>query len=290
MKHPRKRPSALAAAALLALTLAGCGEESGDPAANPSSSATSTDASSSESESSSGAGQAESEDESESGSQGESTGESGGEGDAAGQETASGSASPSRTGSSPKASSGTPTSNAPDPDVSVQAKDDPAQKTSERSTGTTAADGSAAATSLSIPAVDLRTSISPDGLRGGKVNPPPNKVTWFNGYDRVRPGAKGTSVIAGHVINKQGPDTFAALEQLETGDGVVLGYPGGEKLRLEVTSTDVVGKDELRTSADVWGSNSSTRRVVLITCDDQLGFRDDGHRKANFVAIAEVPS
>ena len=39
----------------------------------------------------------------------------------------------------------------------------------------------------------------------------------------------------------------------------------------------------------VWGRNDDTRRIVLITCDDRLGFREDGHRTANFVAVAELP-
>ena len=181
-------------------------------------------------------------------------------------------------------------SNSSDPGVTVTPSADRTQSTADRASGTTAADGKESATRLSIPAVGLSTPLKPQGLRDGKVNPNAGEVIWFTGYDRVRPGATGTSVIAGHVVNNDGPDEFAALEQLKTGDGVVLTYPGGETLRLEVTSTDIVDKDELTTSQDVWGTNSDSRRVVLVTCDDELGFREDGHRKANFVAVAEPPS
>lgn len=191
---------------------------------------------------------------------------------------------PSGTGSSALGS------NTPDPEVSVTPAADDEQSAADRAAGTRAADGRASGNHLSIPAVGLSTSIAPQGLRGGKVNPAAGDVIWFTGHDRVRPGATGTTVIAGHVINQQGPDEFAALEQLEEGDGVVVGYPGGEELRFEVTSTSIVDKDELTRSADVWGDNSDTRRVVLVTCDDELGFREDGHRSANFVAVAELPS
>lgn len=57
-----------------------------------------------------------------------------------------------------------------------------------------------------------------------------------------------------------------------------------------MTSTDIIDKDELTTRKEVWGANKDTRRVVLVTCDDKLGFREDGHRTANFVAVAELPS
>lgn len=204
----------------------------------------------------------------------------------------------SATTSTPRALTSTPratassssSTNEPDPTVSVSSAKDSHQSAAARTAGLGAADATSPASNLSIPAVGLSTSLEAQGLRGGKVNPDPGQVIWFTGYDRVRPGATGTSVIAGHVISGGQPDSFAALEQLTKGDGVLLSYPGGATLRFEVTSTDIVDKDELTTSAQVWGANSDTRRVVLVTCDDQLGFRTDGHRKANFVAVAELPS
>lgn len=247
---PRHRPSrrALAAGALLALAVTGCGSGGDDPQASgtsPSSSATSSTKG----------------------------------------------ATPTSSSTSATSSSGTSsTSHAPDPDVTVTPAADAPQTAAEAKAGRSAADASAPATTLSIPAVGLSTKIGPQGLRDGKVNPRAGEVIWFTGYDRVRPGATGTTVIAGHVISGGRADSFAALEQLSTGDGVVLSYPGGARLRFEVTSTDIVDKDELTTSQDVWGDNSDTRRIVLVTCDDELGFRTDGHRKANFVAVAELPA
>lgn len=58
-----------------------------------------------------------------------------------------------------------------------------------------------------------------------------------------------------------------------------------------VRRTAVVTKAALTHDADVWGANTSTRRIVLITCDDDLGYRPDGHRVANYVVVAdEVPA
>ncbi len=211
-------------------------------------------------------------------------------------DTSGASAGDSPTGTSGTSRSGPATGEAgssgssPDPEVTVTPSEDETQSSADRASGTAAADGQQSATRLSIPAVGLSTSLKPQGLRDGKVDPKAGEVIWFTGYDRVRPGATGTSVIAGHVVNQDGPDEFAALEHLETGDGIVLGYPDGSSLRLEVTSTDIVDKDDLTTNQDVWGTNGEERRVVLVTCDDELGFREDGHRTANFVAVAEPPS
>ena len=258
MARPHRSPAAaLAAAIVLPLALAACGGE--DSPAPSSSSATASSSTTSAS------------------SDGATTDDTGNDRTDSGSDTTPGAA-------------GSPTGNAPDPDVTVTPTADDEQSTTARDAGIEAADAKASGTRLSIPAVGLSTSIGPQGLRGGKVNPAPGEVIWFTGYDRVRPGATGTSVIAGHVINRQGPDEFAALEQLEKGDGVVIGYPGGTKLRFEVTSTDIVDKDELTRSEEVWGDNTDSRRIVLVTCDDELGFREDGHRSANFVAVAELPS
>lgn len=49
----------------------------------------------------------------------------------------------------------------------------------------------------------------------------------------------------------------------------------------------VVDKEELTTDQAVWGANNSVRRLAIVTCDDAYGFRDDGHRVANYVVIAE---
>ncbi|CAM3979653.1 class F sortase [Janibacter anophelis] len=247
----RVRPGLLAASVALALALAGC---SGDGADTGTSTSAASDGSTTTSDAAS---------------------------------TTSSSSSTS-TPSDTSTVSGDP-DQSPDPQVTVTPAGDEPQSSAQAKAGMAAADATAPATRMRIPAVGLTTQIEPQGLRGGKVNPAAGQVIWFTGYDRARPGAVGTTVVAGHVIANGRADAFAALEQLSKGDGVVLDYPGGEKLRFEVTSTRIVDKDELTTSKEVWGDNDDTRRVVLITCDDELGFRTDGHRKANFVAVAELP-
>ena len=140
---------------------------------------------------------------------------------------------------------------------------------------------------LRIPSIDLDADLHAEGLRDGKVNPPAQTVMWFEGMDRVAPGEVGTSVIAGHVVSGGGPDRFADLAQVEVGDEVAIAEADGSSATFTVVRAGVVDKDELTTDQEVWGPNSSVRRLAIITCDDAYGFRDDGHRVANYVVIAE---
>ena len=140
---------------------------------------------------------------------------------------------------------------------------------------------------LRIPGIDLEAELHAEGLRDGKVNPPAGSVMWFTGLDRVAPGAVGTSVIAGHVVAGGEPDRFAELAQVEVGDEIQVTTPEGVPATFTVVRAGVVDKDELTTDQSVWGPNTSVRRLAIITCDDAFGFRDDGHRVANYVVIAE---
>ncbi|KAB7745148.1 sortase [Nostocoides sp. F2B08] len=140
---------------------------------------------------------------------------------------------------------------------------------------------------LSIPDIGLEADLHAEGLRDGKVNPPAGSVMWFTGFDRVAPGEVGTSVIAGHVVANGSPDRFAELAQVEVGDEVQVTTPDGEPATFTVVRAGVVDKDALTTDQAVWGANTSVRRLAIITCDDAFGFRDDGHRVANYVVIAE---
>ncbi len=141
---------------------------------------------------------------------------------------------------------------------------------------------------VSLTSASIHHPVIPQGLSaGGTVSPPQGQVIWFTGYRRVEPGHLGTAVIAGHVSYRGVPDVFADLHRVQPGDLVRVGYRDGTVMKLPVKRTEIVDKGELQYSATVWGENGSTRRVVLITCDDTYGYRPDGHRAANYVVVAE---
>ncbi|MFW5472647.1 class F sortase [Knoellia sp. CPCC 206450] len=142
--------------------------------------------------------------------------------------------------------------------------------------------------SLSAPSIGVKGSLRRIEARNGVVNPPSGRITWVSGYGRVRPGEVGTAVIAGHVANGGRPDVFYRLQQIDRGDKVTVYDSDGRPVVYTVTSTRVATKSSVSRDSAVWGRNGSVRRIALITCDDDQGYRADGHRVANFVAIAEA--
>lgn len=142
---------------------------------------------------------------------------------------------------------------------------------------------------LEIPSIGVEHRMRPEGLVRGKISPPAGDVIWFTGNGRVKPGQVGTSVVAGHIAANGRPDAFYNLDKLHRGSVVRLRDGAGTTITLEVVQTLTIDKHELQTNQSVWGSNTTVRRIALVTCDDALGLRPDGHRVANFVAIAEVP-
>lgn len=141
---------------------------------------------------------------------------------------------------------------------------------------------------LSIPTIDFTSGLEPEGLRGGQVNPRPGEVIWFTGSARVAPGERGTAVVAGHVANGTKPDVFARLDEVKVGSTFALTMNDGSTVRFTVKRAEVVDKQALRHDQQVWGRNTTTRRVAIVTCDDELGFGADGHRKANYVVVGEA--
>jgi LPXTG-site transpeptidase (sortase) family protein len=140
---------------------------------------------------------------------------------------------------------------------------------------------------LEIPAIHVDQRVTPQGLMGGKINPSARQLIWFTGSGRVQPGKVGTAVIAGHIIAKGVPDVFYHLDRLHKGSVVRLRDADGRTLTMKVVQTLTVDKTALQTNQTVWGGNTTVPRIALVTCDDALGLRPDGHRVANFVAIAE---
>ena len=198
----------------------------------------------------------------------------------------SGPSTTSRSSSTPSTTSTTQTPTTTPTDTPTQTPSATAAPAPSTAEPPPAAAQPASGTSLRIPGIGLQARLHPEGLREGKINPPAGTVMWFTGFDRVAPGAVGTSVIAGHVVANGRSDVFANLSRVRVGDTVEIAGPDGPRT-FRVVRAGVVDKDALTTDQTVWGANSSVRRLAIVTCDDAYGFRSDGHRVANYVVIAE---
>ncbi len=153
-----------------------------------------------------------------------------------------------------------------------------------------AADGPDAPAWVSVPSAGLEEQpIAPEGLTAqGTINPDQGEAIWYTGTDRVVPGQQGTAVIAAHMVYYDEPDVFYDLGEVTEGEIVTVGYGNGTTRDFVVTDTQQLSKKGLQTSPLVWGDQHDVARIALITCDDSLGERADGHRRGNFVAIAEA--
>lgn len=178
----------------------------------------------------------------------------------------------------------TPTKAAKPTPTTKPTKSTPTPSLTKRSSGPT----TGMPMSLSAPSIDVSGRLRRTSAVNGVVNPPSGVLTWITGYGRVRPGEVGTAVIAGHVVNGKRADVFYNLQDIDRGDKVTVHDSDGEPVVYTVTATRVATKQAVSRDAAVWGRNASVRRIALITCDDDDGYRADGHRVSNFVVIAEA--
>ncbi len=129
---------------------------------------------------------------------------------------------------------------------------------------------------IKIPAIKVDAPVTELGLNAnGTVEVPPlanhNLAGW---YDRsVTPGAKGTSVILGHVDDYSGPSVFFNIKDLRTGDSIDVVRADGTTAVFAVDGVQKAVKANFPTS-DVYGGVPYPA-LRLITCggpfDSQTG-------------------
>ena len=140
-------------------------------------------------------------------------------------------------------------------------------------------------TALSIPALGVTRDLIDLGIAADGTAEVPavfDDAGWFT--PGGRPGARGPTVLMGHVDSTAGPAVFYELRDLQPGDTVELTVADGTVAVYAVTGTEQVAKDTFPTEA-VFGA--TTQDVVrLITC---TGDFDGGARSYtdNLVVTAE---
>jgi hypothetical protein len=123
--------------------------------------------------------------------------------------------------------------------------------------------------SVGVPALGLdepllELGIAADGT--AEVPADPARAGWFAGGGR--PGARGPTVLLGHVDSTAGPGVFARLGDLAPGDVVQVTVADGTTARYAVTGTEQVPKGSFPTAA-VFGA--TTQDVLrLITCTGEF--------------------
>ena len=120
---------------------------------------------------------------------------------------------------------------------------------------------------IQIPAIGVDAPVMRLDLNAdGTVQVPPldnhNLAGWF---DRsVTPGAKGTSVILGHVDDYAGPSVFFGIKNLRKGDAIDVVRADGRTAVFEVDGVQKAAKTNFP-SSDVYGSVPYPA-LRLVTC------------------------
>ena len=120
---------------------------------------------------------------------------------------------------------------------------------------------------IEIPAIKVDAPVTRLDLNAnGTIQVPPlsdhNLAGW---YDRsVMPGAKGTSVILGHVDDYAGPSVFYNIKNLRKGEAIYVNRADGVTAEFAVDGVQKAAKTNFPTS-DVYG-NVPYPALRLVTC------------------------
>lgn len=142
--------------------------------------------------------------------------------------------------------------------------------------------------SLTIPVIGVRTRVIRLGLtRSGVLQVPgsPAVAGWYTGSPR--PGAVGSSVIAGHVDSYLGPGVFYRLRLLHRGDRIYVREAGGRVAVFLVSSVRLY-KQTRFPRASVYGP-TPTPTLRLLTCGGTFDYQTRGYL-SNVVVYATLAS
>ncbi len=122
--------------------------------------------------------------------------------------------------------------------------------------------------SVDVPALGLTEpllglGVADDGT--AEVPADPARAGWFTGGGR--PGARGPTVLLGHVDSTAGPGVFARLRDLAPGDVVEVTVADGTVARYTVTGTEQVPKGSFPTAAVFGATADDVLRLITCTGD-----------------------
>ena len=149
-------------------------------------------------------------------------------------------------------------------------------------------DGEAVArpASLIIPAIGVRTSLVRLGLTSSGALQVPASTAVAGWYTfSPRPGAIGSSVIAGHIDSLTGPGIFFRLRLMRPGERVYVRRTDGSLAVFRVTARHMYLKADFPTMA-VYGP-VPTPQLRLITCGGTFD-PATGHYLSNVIVFATL--
>ncbi|MGK5111589.1 MULTISPECIES: class F sortase [unclassified Geodermatophilus] len=139
---------------------------------------------------------------------------------------------------------------------------------------------------LAVPALGIDAPVDPVGVRSdGAMDLPADigRVGWYR--FGPAPGAAGSTVLAGHVDDReQGLGVLAGLRRIEAGTEVAVTDAAGATTRWRVVAREVVTKQALPLDR-VFGRDGPPR-LVLVTCGGPF-LPEYGSYRDNVLVVAE---
>ena len=138
-----------------------------------------------------------------------------------------------------------------------------------------------------IPAIDVDADLVGLGLNPDSSMEVPDfgDAGWYT--PGPTPGEAGPAVIAAHVDSVAGPDVFHRLDQLRTGDRVIVEHADGTRSTFVVRRREQERKDELPVER-IW--DDTTEPVLrLITCGGEFDQQRRSYR-SNVIVYADATS
>ena len=130
---------------------------------------------------------------------------------------------------------------------------------------------------LTIPAIDVSTSLTRLGLQPDDTVEVPSDADEAGWYELgTRPGALGSAVILGHVDSTSGPAVFYRLSELRQGDRLSVGRLDGSTVHFKVTSV-MTYANSLFPAQRVYAAQGR-KRLNLVTCGGDYDESNGGYQ------------
>ena len=140
--------------------------------------------------------------------------------------------------------------------------------------------------SLSIPAIGVKTRLIRLGVTSsGALQVPVSTAVagWYT--SSRRPGAIGSSIIAGHIDSFRGPGVFYRLREMKPGEKIYIRRTDRTVAVFRVTAKHTFLKSHFPTQ-DVYGP-TPTAQLRLITCGGTFDVAT-GHYLSNIIVFATL--
>jgi sortase (surface protein transpeptidase) len=140
--------------------------------------------------------------------------------------------------------------------------------------------------SLIIPSIGVKTRLIRLGVTSSGALQVPVSIAVAGWYTfSPRPGAIGSSIIAGHIDSFRGPGVFYRLRQMKPGEKIYIRRTNGTLAIFRVTARHMFLKSHFPTQ-DVYGP-TPTAQLRLITCGGTFDSAT-GHYLSNVIVFATL--